>query len=295
LGLVCITISDAVRYRTITRKRLLQYSESEQPAILRELYGANYKRLATAISFCLEHQIYLYRITSNLFPFADAALGADVLMEFADDLAILGRKATGAGLRLVMHPEQFIVLNSESPAVVENSIQMLTHHAQVMDLLDQPRNPWALLEIHGGKSGRAAALVDVIGKLPDAVRLRLALENDERAYAASEILTICQAAGVPMVFDAHHHIVKEGLESYEHPSIGEMVQAARATWPYPDWQVAHISNGRESFGDRRHSDLIDIMPSSYTTIPWIEVEAKHKEAAIAKLRQEWPGHEAVPR
>ena len=52
-------------------------------------------------------------------------------------------------------------------------------------------------------------------------------------------------------------------------------------------QMVHISNGREAFSDRNHSDLITVMPSSYRNAPWIEIEAKHKEEAIAKLRQEW--------
>jgi UV DNA damage repair endonuclease len=29
------------------------------------------------------------------------------------------------------------------------------------------------------------------------------------------------------------------------------------------------------------------MPSAYKDVPWIEIEAKQKERAIAKLRQEW--------
>jgi UV DNA damage endonuclease len=29
------------------------------------------------------------------------------------------------------------------------------------------------------------------------------------------------------------------------------------------------------------------MPSIYRRAPWIEVEAKHKEVAIARLRTEW--------
>ena len=82
------------------------------------------------------------------------------------------------------------------------------------------------------------------------------LENDERAYGALEILEVCRAAGVAMVFDAHHHIVHEKLDSYDDPSIGEMLALARATWPAPEWQMVHISNGRESFNDPRHSDLI---------------------------------------
>jgi UV DNA damage endonuclease len=77
------------------------------------------------------------------------------------------------------------------------------------------------------------------------------------------------------------------LDSYDHPSVGEMVEAARATWQQPEWQLVHISNGRESFRDRHHSDLVEAMPAAYRSVPWIEVEAKHKELAIERLRAEW--------
>ena len=37
LGLVCITHSDEVRYRTVTRKRLLQFPEAEQKRMLEKV------------------------------------------------------------------------------------------------------------------------------------------------------------------------------------------------------------------------------------------------------------------
>lgn len=88
-------------------------------------------------------------------------------------------------------------------------------------------------------------------------------------------------------FDAHHHIVHEQLDSYEDPSVAEMLKAARSTWKVPEWQLVHISNGNSSFRDREHSDYITIMPSSYRDVRWIEVEAKQKEKAIELLRQSW--------
>ena len=66
-----------------------------------------------------------------------------------------------------------------------------------------------------------------------------------------------------------------------------MTKAARVTWPDPAWQMAHISNGRESFADARHADYIATMPSAFRNVPWIEVEAKQKELAIAQLRETW--------
>jgi UV DNA damage endonuclease len=293
LGLVCITQSDEVRYKTVTRKRLLQFDAAEQKRMLRELYAANLLRLNGALDFCTARGLRLYRMTSGLFPFADDEAGADVLEEFGEEAARTGRRATELGIRLVLHPDQFVVLSSDSPQTLANSVKILETHALVMDMLRQPRSPWALIEIHGGKGGRSERLVEQIGRLPEAVRARIAFENDEYIYSATEILEVCRRARVPMVFDAHHHVVHERLDSYDHPSIAEMVAAARETWPQPEWQLVHISNGRASFNDRHHSDLIEAMPAAYRDVPFIEVEAKHKELAIKKLRAQWLGGRAV--
>lgn len=293
LGLVCITASPEVRYRALTRKRLLALEPSEQERVLRDLYAENLRRLGGAIEFCHTHHIRLYRLSSATFPFADEPLGAAILTEFADGLRLVGDRATACGIRLVLHPDQFVVLNSDRPDVIANSLKILNTHARVLDLIGLPRSPWALMNIHGGKGGRAARLIETIRDLPETVRSRLTLENDEYTYSAQEIFEICQAAEIRMVFDAHHHVIHEQVDSYEDPSVPKMLAAARSTWQNPDWQLVHISNGAESFRDPHHSDVIWDMPSCYRAAPWIEVEAKQKEIAIAKLQHEWL-HLAAP-
>ncbi|MEG4988291.1 UV DNA damage repair endonuclease UvsE [Microcoleus sp. BR0-C5] len=287
LGLVCITTSDAVRFRTVTRKRLLQLSETEQETVLRELYTDNLKRLDKAIDFCSINHIKLYRMTSALFPFADTDLGEAVLHSMTEELRTTGDRAISLNIRLVLHPDQFVVLSSDKLSVVENSIKILATHALIMDKLGQPRSPQALMNIHGGKSDRTSQLKSVIRDLPESIRSRLTFENDEYAYSSSELVEVCLDTGVAMVFDAHHHVIHEHLETYDDPSVAEMLAAARTTWSVPEWQLVHISNGREFFADPRHSDLITEMPNCYYQAPWIEVEAKFKELAIEKLRAEW--------
>src|SRR5450830_1164594 len=257
LGLVCITVSNDVRYRTITRKRLLEHSFESQQKLLDELYRSNIQVLDRALRSCAEENIALYRLPSSIFPFADEPIGRDLLATFAQTLARTGARALERGIRLVMHPDQFVVLSSDSAGVVANS----------------------------GKADRVDALVANIAALPDAIRCRLGLENDEYAYSAEEIYDICVRSGVPMVLDAHHHIVHEKLDSYDHPSIAEMLAKARSTWAVPEHQLVHISNGRTAFNDRQHSDLIETMPAAYAQAPWIEIEAKNKEEAIRGLRQ----------
>jgi UV DNA damage endonuclease len=285
LGLVCITVSKDVRYRTVTRKRLLEQSEAGQRKLLDGIYRDNIQTLDGALQYCKREGIRLYRIPSSIFPFFDEDVGREVMQALAPSLARTGQRATELGLRLVMHPDQFVVLSSDSPEVVANSVKILQMHADIMDLLLQPRSSWAVLEIHGGKANRSDALVERIKALPDPIRLRLCLENDEYSYNAEQIHDVCVRSGVPMVFDAHHHIVSEKLSSYDDPSVAEMLEKARATWPDPAHQMVHISNGREGFNDRQHADLITTMPASYARAPWIEIEAKHKEEAIATLRR----------
>jgi UV DNA damage endonuclease len=286
LGLVCITASKDVRYRTITRTRLLALSDAGQREALDAIYRDNLRTLDAALTYCERNGIRLYRMPSSIFPFFDADIGREVMTALAPALARTGARASALGLRLVMHPDQFVVLSSDSPDVVANSITILQMHADIMDLLGQPRSPWALLEIHGGKSNRSDALVARIAELPDAIRSRLCLENDEYAYSAAQIHDVCVRSGVPMIFDAHHHIVSENLASYDDPSVAEMLALARATWTVPEHQLVHISNGRAGFNDRQHADLISVMPAAYAEAPWIEIEAKLKEQAIAGLK-EW--------
>ncbi len=216
---------------------------------------------------------------------SDEPMGRRVLQGMAANLASIGRRAERLRIRIVIHPDQFVVLNSESQRIVRTSVKILVKHGLAFDLLGLPRSPWATMIIHGGKAGRGQQLVEQIEKLDDSVRSRLALENDERAYGAMEIIDICRRAHVPMVFDNHHHAIKEKLTSYEDESVARMLRAAAKTWPQKAWQLVHLSNGAAAFADARHSDLIDLVPSAYRLAPWIEVEAKGKEKAIERLRQ----------
>ena len=287
LGLVCITIGPEVRYRTTTRTRFLTLpDDAARTALLDELYRHNLRTLFAAIEYCHARDICLYRVTSNLFPQIDHPVGQAVRESLAGEMSGFAILAERLNVRVVIHPDQWVVLSSDTPAVVVNSINMLKDHARSLDLLGLPRSAWAMMVVHGGKGDRAERLVETIATLPENIRSRLALENDESAYSAEQILDVCERAKVPMVFDAHHHVIRENLESYEHPSVRKFTLAARKTWrPHPEWQIVHISNGATCFSDCKHSEGIDVFPPAFLDVPWVEVEAKAKENAIDPLRR----------
>lgn len=286
-GLVCLTVGPELRFRTITLTRYRLLTEAQRLDKLRELYAANLATLHSAAQYCQARNIRLYRVSSSLFPMLDLQndeVGQQVLHELGEQARAVGAAFAAAGVRVLMHPEQFIVLNSERPEVRLSSLRAITSHAASMDALGLERSHWNLLLLHGGKGGRAAELQALIPDLPDSVRLRLGLENDERAYGPQDLLPVCQATGTPFVFDAHHHVVREKLANQEDPSVRQWVLRARATWQPPAWQVVHLSNGIDGPQDRRHSHLITELPSAYHDVPWIEVEAKGKEEAVMALQ-----------
>ncbi len=94
LGLVCITASKAVRYRTVTRKRLFQFDPLEQARMLQSIYADNLRRLGNAIEFYSANQVHLYRLSSALFPFADDGIGEQVLAEFEAQMGLIGDRAS---------------------------------------------------------------------------------------------------------------------------------------------------------------------------------------------------------
>ncbi|CAM3986132.1 UV DNA damage repair endonuclease UvsE [Deinococcus marmoris] len=285
-GLVCMTVGPEVRFRTVTLSRYRALSPTEREAKLLDLYTDNISRLRGAADFCAARGIRLYRMSASLFPMLDLIgddTGEAVLTSLSGQLREAGQAFVDRKIRVLMHPEQFIVLNSDTPDVRVRSVHALNSHARVMDGLGLERSPWNLLLLHGGKGGRAAELQAVIPNLPDAARLRLGLENDEYAYGPADLLPVCEATGVPLVYDGHHHVIHDKLPDQDDPAVREWVLKARATWTPPDWQVVHLSNGIDSPQDRRHSHLITHLPAAFADVPWIEVEAKGKEEAVGGL------------
>ncbi len=288
LGLVCISFSDEIRYRTITRTRYLSLDAEVRERALSGVYDANVEMLNRALQFCTEREIRLYRMPSSIFPFADTPFGLDLLNKFADRLKKIGSSAESLGIRIVAHPDQFVVLSSDSRAVINNSITVLQMHADIYDMMGLSRSPYNAIIIHGGKRGNDEILKHSIHELPEAIGSRLTLENDEISYSSKKIHSICGATGLSMIFDAHHHLIMENCRDYADPQMREALLAARDTWhPHEEWQLVHISNGTDGLHDRRHSDFIEVMPDCFAEVGWIEIEARGKESAIERIRAFW--------
>jgi len=92
--------------------------------------------------------IRLFRISSELFPFASHGTYGYSLDYCADLLEKAGSLALKYGHRLTTHPGQFTQLGSPKPQVVEASIRELAYHCELLDLMGL--GPDSIVIIHVG-------------------------------------------------------------------------------------------------------------------------------------------------
>lgn len=287
-GLCCQFAAAPIPFRTTTATSLMRLPREGQLSKLSTLCLANSQSLFTALHFCADHQIGAFRINSALFPCKThpvVGYELDELLESAAirrTLAACREFARTRDIRTTFHPDQFVVLNSTRPDVVERSLEDLAYHAELAELVGAD-----VINIHGGgsfgdKPAAIKALIRQIKLLPASIRSRLTLENDDRVFSPSDLLPICHETGVPLVYDVHHHrCLKDEL------TIEAATSAALKTWTREP--LFHISSPLEGWaGPRpeRHHDRIDPndFPACWRGISMtVDIEAKAKELATATL------------
>jgi len=154
-------------------------------------------------------------------------------------------------------------------------------------------SPLYAINVHGGKSDRTEQLIGRIEKLPDNIRCRLTLENDETAYSVLNLLDVHRSTNVPIVFDTHHHVFNDDSLSME-----EAMLATMETWPKDVLPLQHISNTEPHLMDgnfidrRKHSDMIHYVPDCQLKFLRekkidVEVEAKQKNFAVFDMSKKF--------
>ncbi len=288
LGLCCQFVREPIKFRTTTATALLRLSRPAQLARLANLCRANAEALLAALEFCASHDIGAFRIISQILPVKthpEAGYGMDELPGGADIIARFrecGRFARTNNLRLSFHPDQFVVLNSPNPQTVASSLAELNYQAEVAEWVGADT-----INLHGGGAyGDKAAALDAlrrtIERLPDPVRSRLTLENDDRIYTPADLLPVCADASAPLVYDVHHHrCLPDGL------GVAEITERARKTWQAePLFHISSPLAGWDGPQPARHHDYIDAGDFPVEWLGWpltVDVEAKAKELAVAKL------------
>ncbi|WOO88067.1 UV DNA damage repair endonuclease UvsE [Mollicutes bacterium LVI A0039] len=254
IGYACKTlgINAIPGYRTCTTKT---YNE----ALIYEIIEHNLRVLQDTLKYNLENDILMFRISSDIIPLASHPINnfnwQDV---FKQQLTAIGTFVKSHRMRVSMHPGQYTIINSPNSDVVERAILDLEYHCNFLDSLGLERTHKLILHIGGVYNDKDAAMSRFItnyDKLPDCVKSRLIIENDDRLFTIADVLNISKQRNIPVVFDNLHHHINPSSTHSEHEWIIQSVK----TWRREDGAPKlHYSNQNPHKRIGAHSEYIYI-------------------------------------
>lgn len=297
LGLCCTFAEVPIKFRHTTAAYVLRQPVAERMPFIADIVRHNADALTKAVAWCGSHGIGAFRIANDVVPlvthpeagFDLESLPADAL----DALDAAAASAARADVRLSFHPDQFIVLSSIHERVVVSSLGELEHLGALCERLGVTQ-----MTIHGGGAtgGKPAALERLqrgLDRLSERARRTLVLENDDKTWTVADLLPAIRSAGLPLVYDVHHHRCNpDGLSEPEATEIATATWGGREPW-------FHLSSPIEGWSGPmplRHADTIDpadVPPFWRGRTMTVDIEAKAKEKAVLALRallasQGWP-------
>ena len=295
MGYACINYA-----LELTTNRTLRLASLEPERVV-EVARENLTALEAMMRWNAEHGIHFLRIGSAAIPFAshEEFPLEDWREPLGEELELLWRLALPERLdqRLSMHPGQYCVLNSSREDVAERAEAELLYAAQLLEAVAPRRGTITLHVGAAGKDRQAAAerMIRRVEALPEVIRSRLTLENDDRVWPLDEVLPICEATGLPLVFDIFHHQLLPGARRDWRQGLEEDLERVVATWDGHDVPPKlHISSQAPGGRAGKHADLID--PADLDTLlelmdgvgdgqaPYdLMVEARKKEQAVLAL------------
>lgn len=251
VGYACVNTQLPSASRTL---RLANVSEDR----LRELIAANLDALEAILRWNLEHDLLVFRISSETVPFGSHE--ANTLRwweELGERFGALGVLMREARMSISTHPGQFTVLGSLREEVATASVAEVEYHTRLLTAFELESAHKVVVHA-GGVYGDARAAAERFAfaceRLSPSARARLVLENDER-WSLADVHALAGRVGVPVVFDAFHHELRPSLPEL---SVREAAKLAGETWSAGDGrQEVHFSTQAPGRRVGAHADTLD--------------------------------------
>ena len=246
----------------------------------------NISCLKKMLAFNIKNNILFFRITSDLIPFASHPINDLVWKDyFKKDFAEIGEIIMENKLRISMHPDQFIVLNSIREDVVKRSVEELVYHCEVLDLMILDYTAKIQLHIGGAYGNKEKAMYSFIKNfnlLNNKIKKRLVIENDDKIYSLKDCLYLSNKIKIPVLFDAFHHSVLNNNEK-----VNDCIKKASKTWMKKDGiPMADYSSQEPNNKAGKHAEKIDLnhfkkfidLTKPYDFDIMLEIKDKEKSA-----------------
>lgn len=284
IGYACINTS--INATTNKTCRLINCTDER----LRELITSNLAGLLEILKWNKANNIFLFRISSEIIPFASHKVNKiDWKNEFKKELSEIGKYIKNNNMRVSMHPGQFVNINSPNSEVVKNSIKELSWHAKFLDAMGLDSSHRLIFHTGGVYDDKEAAIkrfINEYNNLPDIIKNRLSLENDDKSYSVWDVLSISDEISVPVVFDNLHHKIKNSgiAEDYD---IENILKFCFKTWSDKTGiPKIHYSTQKKDARAGMHADSINMdefteFYNKYEALDFdIMFESKNKEKSV---------------
>ncbi len=251
------------------------------------LVRENIAGLRTIMLWNAERGVDLFRMGQSLIPFAShPAFPYDWEAEHGDELREAGELSRSLGIRLSMHPGQYIQPASLRPEVVGRSLAELRSSARILSLAGGPGSVLVLHlgGAHADKPTTAQRFVETLRPEEEVLR-HLALENDERVWTVAEVAQVAESLDVPAITDTlHHNLNPAGL------TLKEALDVTLPTWRIRDTPPkVHLSSQDPTKQGGAHAYSVDLLDwhALHDALDGrdadVMVEAKGKEHALTPL------------
>lgn len=255
----------------------------------------NVAHLLKVLKWNVDHGILLYRVSNDLIPLAshsdflrDFTWRWDKDVEILESLEAIKAFVLENNVRLTMHPDPYVVLNSQKKDVFERSVRSLNHMATLLDYIGGTD----LVIYIGGQYGNAKEAIRVFEErfndLNDFAKEKIRIKNDESLYTLSQCIEVGKDLNIPVVFDYHHY--KCNHTKWE--DLNELTREVVMTWDESDrLPLVHIASGKSGPFDVDHGDYVDEMDLIFMTSVMtgrkydLLIEGKKRELAAMKARE----------
>ncbi|WP_428908560.1 UV DNA damage repair endonuclease UvsE [Niallia sp. Krafla_26] len=280
--------------KALTFTRYAALPKGERMEKLKEVTAQNLFHTKRILHYNIAHEIELYRFSSSLVPLAThPEVEWDFITPFQQEWKELGELVQKHYLRTSFHPNQFTLFTSPRDDVTKNAIKDMEYHYAMLDAMGITDHSIINIHIGGAYGDKEKTLYrfhENFKKLPEHIKKRTTLENDDKTYNIEETLLTCEEEKVPMILDYHHYLANQGGHDLKH-----YLKRIFATWEGSNLiPKVHLSSPKSQQAFRSHADFVsldfiqpflNIAKESNQDFD-IMIEAKQKDLAMQKLIEE---------
>ncbi|MCE5198169.1 MAG: UV DNA damage repair endonuclease UvsE [Armatimonadota bacterium] len=201
--------------------------------------------LRDVLAYLERMNIMMYRMSSDFVPYGthpEMPQFHGQIDECRSELEDVGKEACRLGIRLSLHPSQFVVLNAIDEEVARKAAADLLLQSELLDSMELGDEAVVVTHVGGLYGDRESSIqrfTDRWQRLPEPAKRRVVVENDERMFNVADTLRIHEITGCRLIFDYQHHMLNPGRLS-----LNNALRKCLATWPTDQTPKIHFSSPR---------------------------------------------------